>query len=98
MRRISTVFFRYACFYTAGVLFWIFFLFVFWYVLDVTGRVLPANHMEAELNEATGGIRKASKVTEELLPEGCLYGVYGSDGSWLYGTLSGKEISEAWEN
>lgn len=98
MRRISTVFFRYACFYTAGVLFWIFFLFVFWYVLDVTGRVLPANHMEVELNEAAGGIRKVSKVTEELLPEGCLYGVYGSDGSWLYGTLSGKEISEAWEN
>ncbi len=97
-RTISSVFFRYACFYTAGVLFWIFFLCAVWYVLYATEQVLPANYMETRLNEAVDEIQKASKVTEDLLPEGCLYGVYQGDGNWLYGTFSSEEIEKAWGN
>ena len=97
-KTISSVFFRYACFYTAGVLFWMFLVFVVWYVLDLTGEVLPANHMETRLSESAEEICKAPKVTEDLLPEGCGYGVYQSDGKWLYGTFSGEEIEQAWEH
>lgn len=97
-KTISSVFFRYACFYTAGVLFWMFLVFVVWYVLDLTGEVLPANHMETRLSESAEEICKAPKVTEDLLPEGCGYGVYQSDGKWLYGTFSGEEIGQAWEH
>lgn len=98
MKSISSVFFKYVCFYMAGVLFWMFLLFLLWFLLDVTGRILPANHMEAELNESADEIRKTNKVTEEMMPGGCLYGVYGSDGEWLYGTFPGEEIRKAWEN
>ncbi|MEY8480928.1 HAMP domain-containing sensor histidine kinase [Lachnospiraceae bacterium 48-21] len=97
-KTISSVFFRYACFYTAGVLFWMFLVFVVWYVLDLTGEVLPANHMETRLSESAEEICKAPKVTEDLLPEGCGYGVYQSDGKWLYGTFSEEEIEQAWEH
>lgn len=97
-RTISSVFFRYACFYTAGVLFFLFLLFIIWYVMEVTGTVLPANHMEAGLNESADEIRKAFEVTEDLLPEGCIYGVYQPDGNWLYGTFPEEEAKQAWEH
>lgn len=97
-KTISSVFFRYACVYTAGVLFLVAILFLIWYILDETGEVLPANHMEISLNESADEIRKASEVTEELLPEGCTYGVYRADGSWRYGTFPTQEIRQAWEN
>lgn len=97
-KTISSVFFKYACFYTAGVLFWLFLLFIIWYMLSVTGEILPANHMEAGLNESADEMRKASKVTEGLLPEGCIFGVYQSDGNWLYGTFPEEEIGQAWEH
>ena len=96
-KTVTSVFFRYACFYTAGVLFLIFLLFLIWFVLEVTGEILPANHMEIRLNEAADQIRKAPRITKEMLPEGCIYGVYEGDGSWLYGTFPSEEIKQAWE-
>ncbi len=96
-KTVTSVFFRYACFYTAGVLFLIFLLFLIWFVLEVTGEVLPANHMEIRLNEAADQIRKTPRITKEMLPEGCIYGVYEGDGSWLYGTFPSEEIKQAWE-
>lgn len=96
-RTISSVFFRYVCFYTAGVIFFILFIFLIWYLLYAAGEILPANHMETKLNESAEEIRRASKVTGDLLPEGCLYGVYRSDGNWMYGTFSSEEMEQAWD-
>lgn len=96
-KSISSVFFRYACFYTAGVLLLIFLQFMIWFILDVAGEVLPANHMEAWLNGAAQEIETAPEITESMLPEGCSYGVYEREGNWLYGTFPSEEIEQAWE-
>ncbi|MEZ3485864.1 MAG: sensor histidine kinase [Lachnospiraceae bacterium] len=97
-KTISSVFFRYACVYTAGGLFLAGLLLLAWYILDGTGVVLPANHMETSLNASANEIRRASEITEEMLPEGCTYGVYRPDGGWRYGTFPSQEIRQAWEN
>lgn len=96
-KTITSVFLKYVVFYTAGALFWLTVIFMIYYILDVTGEVLPANHMEAQLNESAEEIRAASQVTAELLPEDCAYGVYEYDGTLLYGTFSKEESTQAWE-
>ena len=69
-RTISSVFFRYACFYTAGVLFWIFFLCAVWYVLYATEQVLPANYMETRLRVGNKlGVRLKSYPEYVVNPE-----------------------------
>ena len=94
-KTITSVFLKYVVFYTAGALFWLTVIFMIYYILDVTGEVLPANHMEAQLNESAEEIRAASQVTAELLPEDCAYGVYEYDGTLLYGTFSKEESTQA---
>ncbi len=96
-KTITSVFLRYVIFYTAGVLFWLFVIFMIYFVLEVTGEVLPANHMETQLNGSAEEIRTADQVTEELLPDGCGYGVFEYDGTWLYGTFSEEDAGEVWE-
>ena len=97
-RTIRSVFFRYICFYTVGALFWMFVIFIVYFILHVTGEILPANHMEVQLNASADDIRKAPKVTEDMLPKGCTYGVYEYDGTWMYGTFSPEETARAWEH
>jgi len=96
-RTVTSVFLKYVVFYTAGALFWLVVIFIIYYVLDATGEVLPANHMETKLNESAEEMKSALRITEELLPEGCTYGVYEYNGIWLYGTFPEEEIPQAWE-
>ncbi len=97
-RTITALFARYVCIYTAGALFWLFIIGAVYFICDVTGEVLPANHMEVQLNAAADEIQNAPEITEELLPDGCAYGVYADDGTWKYGTFSSEEKKEAWEH
>lgn len=95
---ITMVFLRFVGLYTAGALFWLFAAVMIFYILDAAGEVLPANHMEIQLNASADDIRSASEVTEELMPEGCSYGVYADTGNWLYGTFPKEEQGQAWEH
>lgn len=94
---ITMVFLRFVGLYTAGALFWLFAAVMIFYILDAAGEVLPANHMEIQLNASADDIRSVSEVTEELIPEGCSYGVYADTGNWLYGTFPKEERGQAWE-
>lgn len=95
---IAIVFLRFLGLYTVGALFWLFAAFMVFFILDVTGEVLPANYMEAQINASADDIRKAPEVTDKQIPEGCTYGVYSHDGDCLYGTFSSEERGQAWEH
>lgn len=76
-------------------------LFCFVFVLSGTvmwgGVFLPANYAEQQLRENSGKIRSAEKVTGDLIPGGCYYGVFDNEGSFLYGSLEKTEQRKAWE-
>ncbi len=97
-KSVTIVFLRFISLYTIGALFWLFAAIMIYYILNVSGEVLPANHMEIQLNATADDIRSVSEVTEELMPEGCSYGVYAATGNWLYGTFPKEERGQAWEH
>lgn len=75
-------------------------IFVFAFVLflgaQTQGWVLPANFTENRLTENTPAIKKAARVEEALIPEGCTYGVYDRDGGWQAGSFEEEERTKAW--
>ncbi len=97
-KSVTILFLRFISLYTIGALFWLFVAIMIYYMLGASGEVLPANHMEIQLNAIADDIRSVSEVTEELMPEGCSYGVYAATGNWLYGTFPEEERGQAWEH
>lgn len=71
-------------------------LFLLFVLLVGIGWVLPADYMESVLRHNTEEIKEAEEVTEELLPEGSLYGVYDTNGIYRYGTFEEKDREQAW--
>ena len=55
-----------------------------------TGWILPANYAEGMLTGRARQIQSAERVTEDLIPETCRYGVYDREGTYLYGTFEKK--------
>lgn len=70
-------------------------LFEFWLI---KGIVLPANFGERFIQKNISAIVNDEIVSEEVIPEGCFYGVYDSGGTWQYGTFSEEEQTSAWEH
>lgn len=68
-------------------------------VLGMTdlGLILPANYAETKLSENEAQIRKGAERLESLLPYGCTYGVYSSDGVWMDGSFLEEEREDAWK-
>jgi signal transduction histidine kinase len=58
--------------------------------------VLPANYFEQKIENNRNTILKADIVTNNMIPEGCSYGVYNKDGKMLYGNFSSKASQNAW--
>ena len=56
-----------------------------------TGWILPANYAEGMLTGRARQIQSAERVTEDLIPETCWYGVYDREGTYLYGTFEKEE-------
>lgn len=65
-------------------------------LLLVNQKILPANYAEKMLKKNEIQIQKAEKVTEEMIPQECNYGVYTEEGEWLYGTLPEQDRKSAW--
>lgn len=57
---------------------------------------LPANYGEQMLISSKEKIRAADFVTENLIPPGCFYGVYGQNGDFLYGNFDKNQQKIAW--
>lgn len=62
-----------------------------------TGWILPANYAEGMLTGRARQIQSAERVTEDLIPDTCRYGVYDREGTYLYGTFEKEEREDAWE-
>ncbi len=97
-RTISAVFLKYTCVLAGGALFWLALLVLIFVVLFSSGVILPANYAELQLNENAEEFREASRITEDMIPIDCTYGVYRGDGSWMYGTFPKEEQGTAWEH
>ena len=66
------------------------------FFLPQTGEVLPANYSENMLEDNREKIENAKTVTDELIPDGCSYGVFQTDGTYLYGNMNEKNQNKVW--
>lgn len=66
-------------------------------MFETAGGIYPANYAELYLREKQEEIYTAERVEETLLPPGSDYGVYASDGTWLYGNFKAEERDKAWK-
>lgn len=66
-------------------------------LLPSMGIVFPANYGENMLEENRDKIENARTVSEELIPEVCRYGVFSTDGVFLYGNIGLEMQKEVWE-
>ena len=95
-KAIAAIFIRYISLFCVNTLLILGILFLAFSVLINTGGIRRADDMQTRLNENVSAIKQADKVTKEILPEGCGYGVYDKDGTYLYGTYGEIEAKEAW--
>ncbi|AYD40857.1 sensor histidine kinase [Clostridium fermenticellae] len=58
--------------------------------------ILPANYLEQKLEENRSMIVNADKVNQNIIPDGCGYGVYSKKGKILYGNFTVEQSKEAW--
>ncbi|MBA4701230.1 MAG: HAMP domain-containing histidine kinase [Ruminococcus sp.] len=66
-------------------------------LLPSMGAVFPANYGENKLEENREKIENVRIVSEELIPEVCRYGVFSTDGVFLYGNIGLEMQKEVWE-
>ena len=95
-KNLRGIFIRYIiCFGIAAILLIVLYAFVFYLMLE-NNIILPANYSEHKIEGNRSAILKADKVTSNLIPYGCSYGVYNEDGKLLYGNFTTKQAKEAW--
>lgn len=97
-KTIAAIFLRYISLFCVNTLLILGIIFLAFNLLINMGRIRRADDMQTRLNEGISDIKKADKVTSDILPEGCGYGVYDKDGKYLYGTYKKDEAVEAWNN
>ncbi len=94
-KSLRGIFIRYIlCFGLATILLIAVYSFLFTIMIQ-KHIILPANYSEQKLEENSSVILKANKVTENLIPDGCSYGVYNEEGKMLYGNFTIKQSEEA---
>ncbi|PWJ48238.1 sensor histidine kinase [Faecalicatena contorta] len=94
---LQSVFWRFLFWFCAIAGGNIFICLVVFLLLSSMGMVLPANYGENMLEENRDKIENVRIVSEELIPEGCRYGVFSTDGGFLYGNIGLKMQKEVWE-
>lgn len=97
-KTISGMFLRYVLLLGLGAVLLAGGLFLLLLGLFAFGGILPANYAEVWLTEQEAEIRKAGTDAGDLIPEGCTYGIYESDGRWVAGSFSGQESRDALEH
>ncbi|WP_346906527.1 sensor histidine kinase [Faecalicatena orotica] len=94
---VQSVFWRFLlwfCAVTGGLLLLAVLLFL---IASGAGMLLPANYGETVLEENRTVIQEAGKVTEDMIPDTCRFGVYSEDGTFLYGNLAEKARTGVWQ-
>lgn len=95
-KTLSGLFVRYICLFCVNtLLLFLLIVPVFNGFIDA-GIILRANSSETELNEKRDEIVNAEHVEQEMVPQGCTYGVYEASGEYRYGIFSGEDAAAAW--
>lgn len=94
---VQSVFGRFLFWFCVQLAGLIFLFVILYFVLDMTVEILPANYWESMLEENRTKIEETEKVTEDLIPDPCSYGVYQEDGAFLYGNLSEESRESVWQ-
>lgn len=64
--------------------------------MGISNIVLPANYAEQKIQNSKDIIARANKVTEDMIPEVCSYGVFNLKGDMIYGNFSSEASKKAW--
>lgn len=59
--------------------------------------IYQANYIEQQLEVKRSEIQEAEKITENLIPQECSYGVYHEDGTYIGGVFDARERKKAWD-
>lgn len=93
---LRSIFTRYIFYFIFGTALLVVLYLVSFTLMGIANIVLPANYSERKIESSKDTISKVDKVTENMIPEGCNYGVYSLKGDMLYGNFSSKASKEAW--
>lgn len=95
-KSLKGIFIRYIlCFCLATILLLVVYSFLVVVMIE-KHFILPANYSEKKIEENSSAILNADKVTKNLIPQGCNYGVYDEKGSMLYGSFTVEQAKQAW--
>lgn len=93
---LRSIFIRYILYFIfVTVILILFYVFIFLF-MGMKNIILPANYTEQKIESSKYMLSKVDKVTEEMIPEGCSYGVFDAKGNMLYGNFSSKASKTAW--
>lgn len=93
---LRSVFAKYILYFSFGTVLLLVLFIIMFSLLYNTKVILPANYFEQKIESSRGTILKAEMVTENIIPEGCRYGVYNKAGKMIYGNFSSKASLNAW--
>lgn len=97
-RSLRNLFVRYIIYFIfSTILLFLFMGFGFEFMLK-KNIVFPANYFEKRIEQNSDELVKAERITKNLIPEGCGYGVYNKEGGILYGSFKVREFQESWKN
>ncbi|WP_411681527.1 ATP-binding protein [Clostridium thailandense] len=93
---LRNIFVRYILYFIFGtVILILFYAFIFLFMVT-NNIILPANYTEQKIESSKYMLSKVDKVTEEMIPEGCSYGVFDAKGNMIYGNFNSKASKTAW--
>ena len=97
VRKLRTVFMKYAIFLALGV-FLVAFVNIAFYLFGVEiGFIYPINRMSAEIENARGSLQSTDRITENEIPPLCEYALFTKDGKYIGGSLDQEEPASVWK-
>lgn len=94
---VQSIFWRFLIWFCVMTGMLLFICLVIFAVSANVGLVYPANYGESSLEANRAKIESAGKVTKDMIPSTCHYGVYAEDGTFLYGNLKKADRSSVWQ-
>lgn len=96
VRKLRTVFMKYALFLALGVFLTIFVNMAVYLFGVEMGFVYPLNRVSAEIETARGSLQSADQITENEIPPLCEYALFTKEGNYVGGSLDQEETASVW--
>lgn len=93
---LYTIFIKYLIIFCMISFFTVVIIFTVFSILINMNVIYQANYIEQQLEVKRDSIQEAEKITAQLLPKGCSYGVFREDGTYVEGQFDAKEREKAW--